>query len=140
MLSGMLAAMIVLHWAHVFCGIFWFGTILYTRIMLFPSLRTLGPEQEAKVRAAMVAGPSRRITLMLAWGTVSLGMVRGAAAGAFDQLTSAYGITYLASLLLGLAMAGFVTLDWPKGQLPRHLYVAGFPAIFTLMVLMRFGL
>lgn len=131
----------LVHWLHVFFGVFWFGTILYTRLILFPSLRTLPKEQEQAVRQAMLTGRGRQFTMLFAYGTVIMGIIRGAITGVFGRLDTAYGITYLASLLIGVAMVVylFAPLPWSHPVLPK-LYVWAFPVMFTLMVLMRFGL
>ena len=131
----------VVHWLHVFFGVFWFGTILYTRLILFPSLRTLPQEQEQAVRQAMLAGRAGRFTMLFAYGTVSMGILRGAMGGAFARLDTPYGITYLVALVVGVVMVIylFAPLPWRHPVLPK-LYVWAFPVMFSLMVLMRFGL
>jgi uncharacterized membrane protein len=128
------------HWLHVFLGVFWFGTILYTRLVLFPSLATLPKEQEQAVRRAMLAGRGQMYTKIFAYGTVLLGIVRGAITGVFGQLNTAYGITYLAALAIGVVMLIYLFAPLPFSHpiLPK-LYVWAFPVMFTLMVLMRFG-
>jgi uncharacterized membrane protein len=128
----------VVHWLHVMFALYWFGTILFTRLVLFPSLARI-PEHEAAVRRALVEGPARRLTIIASIGTVGLGILRGAMSGALSDLTSAYGLTYLAALIIGLAMLSYITIGFPKGPLWGKLYVAGFPVMFTLMVAMRFG-
>ena len=61
-------------------------------------------------------------------------------AGAWSDLGSAYGVTYLAALVIGVLMVSFVTIGWPPDRpIFQKLYVAGFPVMFTLMVAMRFG-
>ena len=128
------------HWLHVFFGVFWFGTILYTRLVLFPSLATLPKEQEQAVRQAMLHGRGRQFTMLFAYGTVIFGIIRGAMNGAFSRLDTPYGITYLASLAIGVTMLVylFAPLPFRHPVLPT-LYVWAFPVMFTLMVLMRFG-
>jgi hypothetical protein len=134
-----LIALAVVHWLHVICAIYWFGTILFTRMVLFPALRQI-PEQATAVRKALVVGPSRQLTIVAATGTVGLGIVRGALTGVWSNLTTAYGITYLIALVVGALMFSFVALGWPPDRpIYAKLYVAGFPIMFTLMVMMRFG-
>ena len=130
----------VVHWLHVFFGVFWFGTILYTRLILFPSLKTLPQSQEQAGRQAMLSGRGRRFTLLFAYGTVIVGIIRGAITGVFARLDTAYGLTYLAALTLGVVMLVylFAPLPFKHPMLPK-LYVWAFPVMFTLMVLMRFG-
>ncbi len=130
----------IVHWLHVFLGIFWFGTILYTRIVLFPAFQTLPPDTVATVRKAMVSGNAQRWTLVFSWGTVILGVIRGAANGVLGQLGTAYGITYLAALAIGVFMLALLYAPFFGAPIWRKVYVVGFPVMFTLMVLMRFGL
>ena len=130
----------VVHWLHVFLGIFWFGTILYTRIVLFPSLATLPPDTYAAARKAMVSGNAARWTQIFSYGTVALGIIRGAMTGVFAELTTVYGITYLAALALGVFMILLLYSPWFRPPIWRKVYVGCFPVMFTLMVLMRFGL
>lgn len=134
-----LIAVAAVHWLHVISGIYWFGTILFTRMVLFPALRRV-PEHEAAVRKALVEGPSRRLTIVASTLTIGLGIVRGAMTGVWSNLTTPYGITYLASLVIGTLMWSFLSLGWPPDRpLFAKLYVVGFPVMFTLMVAMRFG-
>lgn len=133
-----LIAIAIVHWLHVIFGLYWFGTILFTRLVLFPSLARI-PEHEPAVRKALVEGPARRLTIVAATGTVGLGILRGVMSGALSDLSSPYGLTFVAALLIGLLMLSFITIGFPKGPVWGKLYVAGFPVMFTLMVAMRFG-
>lgn len=130
----------IVHWVHVFLGIFWFGTVLYTRLVLFPSLKSLPSGTDRTVREALLSGRSRAYTMLFAYGTVTLGIIRGAITGVFTQLDTLYARTYLAALTLGVIMVVylFAPLPFRHPILPK-LYVAAFPVMFTLMVLMRFG-
>ena len=128
------------HWMHVFLGIFWFGTVLYTRLVLFPSLKSVPPETERAVRAALLSGRARRFTMIFAYGTVTLGIVRGAITGVYGELDTLYGRTYLAALAIGVIMIVYLFAPLPfQHPLLQKLYMAAFPVMFTLMVLMRFG-
>jgi uncharacterized membrane protein len=127
------------HWVHVFLGIFWFGTILYSRLVLFPAYKTLPPDTTAAVRQAMVSGNARRYTYLFSYGTVIMGVIRGAMTGVFAQLDTPYGVTYLAALVVGVAMLAFNFAPGFGHPIFRKLYVGGFPVMLTLMVLMRFG-
>jgi hypothetical protein len=130
----------IVHWLHVFLGIFWFGTILYTRIVLFPALATLPAETYAAARKAMVSGNAQMWTRIFSYGTVVLGIIRGAMTGVFAQLDTAYGITYLIALAVGVFMLALLYAPVFGAPIWRKVYVGGFPVMFTLMVLMRFGL
>ncbi|TMC55235.1 MAG: hypothetical protein E6J19_13505 [Chloroflexi bacterium] len=129
----------IVQWLHVIFAIYWFGTILFTRMVLFPTLRRI-PEHETAVRTEMVVGPARRLTIIASTGTVALGILRGALTGVWSDLATPYGITYLGALVIGLLMVSYITIGWPNGRpVYGKLYVAGFPVMFTLMVAMRFG-
>jgi len=130
----------IVHYIHVFLGIFWFGTILYSRLVLGPAYRTLPKDTEAAIRRAMVSGNARRYTYVFAYGTVIFGIIRGAITGVFSELNTAYGLTYLAALVIGVAMLAMNFAPGFGHPIFRKLYVGGFPVMFTLMVLMRFGL
>ena len=67
-------------------------------------------------------------------------MIRGAIGGVFGELGTAYGITYLVALAIGVFMLALNFSPIFRAPIWRNVYVAGFPVIFTLMVLMRFGL
>jgi hypothetical protein len=75
----------------------------------------------------------------LATGTVGLGILRGVVIGVHERLDTAYGLTYLAALVIGLAMLVWLLVPWLKQPIFGKLYVAGFPLMFSLMVAMRFG-
>lgn len=129
----------VVHWLHVFLGIFWFGTILYSRLVLGPVYRTVPEDVMKDIRRQMVTGNARRWTYAFSYGTVALGIIRGAITGVFSQLDTAYGVTYLAALVIGVFMLVINFSPLFPQPVWRTVYVAGFPVMFTLMVLMRFG-
>jgi len=131
----------VIHWTHVFLGIFWFGTVLYTRLILFPLFKSLPAEYVKAVRTAMVSDPdARRWTYIFSYGTVTMGVIRGAVTGVFAQLATPYGITYLTALLVGVFMLALNYSPFFRAPIWRQVYVWAFPVMFTFMVLMRFGL
>ena len=133
----------VIQWMHVFCAIWWFGSILVSRVETWPAYRIVGPEIEAKMRAAeRQASRGRLYTAIQSFGTIGLGILRGVLGGALGRFDEPYGWTWLAALILGLVMLGWLWLPIPDGRytpLGRKLYVAAFPTIFTLMIAMRFG-
>jgi len=132
----------VIQWLHVFLAIWWFGGLIDDRVLFRRVLRVAGPEATSAVRSAEQRLGSRRYTALVSFGTIGLGIIRGALGGALGRLDEPYGWTYLAAMALGLAMLGWLWLPIPDGPytpLGRKVYVACFPLIFTLMVLMRFG-
>lgn len=131
-----------LQWLHVFLAVWWFGSILVTRVSLWPALKQLGPETDQQVRRAMGQVEPRWIHYATTVGTVGLGIIRGAYAGALDRLGEPYGITYLVAGALGITMLCWLHLPLPESFYTltmRRIYVACFPAMFTLMILMRLG-
>lgn len=129
----------VVHWLHVAFGIFWAGSIAFTRVTLFPALATLPKEQAVAARNTLLKGNAKRITLITAAGTVITGILRGLMTGVLDQLDTSYGWIYMLSGVIAILMFLFL-LDWsPKPAFLRHVYLAAFPVLFTMMVLMRFG-
>ncbi len=130
---------LAVHWLHVFCGIWWFGSLIYSRLVVYPRLRAVGGDLEATVRKAVTSGRAGQITIAVAIGTVGLGIVRGLLDGVLERLTTLYGLTYLAALVVGVLMVVYLIGNWDSKLLNR-LYVAAFPTMFTLMVLLRFGL
>jgi uncharacterized membrane protein len=98
--------LVVLQWLHVFLGIFWFGAVLYSDFVLVPVIQGLKPATQLEV-----AGPIGRRTVQViipvALGVIVLGVLRGVAGGVLGSLGSAYGLTWLVSLVVGCA-----TLAW----------------------------
>jgi uncharacterized membrane protein len=156
-------ALIVIQWLHVFLGIFWFGSVLYVDAILLPSLNTLPLTQQQKIGG--VLGPrSSRVLVPVGIAAVLLGFLRGTVFGRLHSLDavagSAYGITWLIALLLGVGLILWgLLLLLPRtealnaakspeayGEIVKELRVLtliellGFLAIFTCMILMRFGL
>ncbi|HEY7342596.1 MAG TPA: hypothetical protein VH591_17105 [Ktedonobacterales bacterium] len=158
----MLVWTIIMQWLHVILGIMWFGSSLYATFVLFPALANVPLGEQQKVggilgqQTAKVIGP-------VAGGVVLLGFLRGTFFGSLHSLDTvfgtSYGLTWLVSLLLGIALILWGALIvGPKAQAlaaastpeeygaiqQRLIFLArielvGFLAIFTCMILMRFG-
>jgi len=137
------AIFFVLQWLHVFLAVWWFGNILTTRISLFPAFKRVAPQTEEEMRRAMTEVEPRWTHYTTTIGTVVLGIIRGAYGGALGRLGEPYGWTYLAAAALGIAMISWLHLPFPASfynLTMRRIYVACFPTMFTLMILMRVGL
>jgi uncharacterized membrane protein len=102
-----LALLLVTQWLHILTGIIWFGGYVFLDFVLWPTLLRL-PVPQAKTASALLekfAGP-----IMASSGTlvVLLGVVRGTLLGPITSLTvlftSAYGLTWLAALLISLVL------------------------------------
>jgi uncharacterized membrane protein len=158
----MLWLLIVVTWLHVLAAIFWFGGTLYALFVLGPIVMSLPPQMQV---AFSRAGLKRANLIFETLGavTILLGIVRGTLLGPIQSpgvlLGTPYGITWGIALVLALgvlAWSHFVT--FPLGErmpvaieagdtaviqraMPLiFIELAGFFAIFTCMILMRFGL
>lgn len=132
----------VVQWLHVFCAIAWFGSVLVLRNTLWPASAQLADADHKRLWTMVGTGRVPAFTLVFSAGTVIFGVVRGALAGVFGQLGEPYGITFLLSLVIGMAMFSWSVLPLPgplRGSSFDRLYVAGFPAMLALMIAMRFG-
>jgi uncharacterized membrane protein len=158
----MTVLLMVLQWLHVFCGIFWFGSSLYAYFILFPAVAALSPEKQAELTAP-IGERTGKVIGGVASGAIVLGILRGTVFGPVRSLDflfgSAYGLTWLVSLVLGIGLATFgATVLGPlatgvgsdvsvavraanSAKLRRlaSVELLGFLAIFTCMILMRFG-
>jgi hypothetical protein len=128
-----------LQFLHVFFAIMWFGSQYYTMFVLIPEIRKLPKQHGDALLANLRNGPARTVTLVAATGTIVFGILRGLAGNALADPTSAYGVTYLVSLVIGLAMLAWV---WTRGFFGRGrswMYNTAFAVMFVLMIAMRFG-
>ena len=130
---------IVLQWLHVLFAIFWFGSTLYANVVLWPAAQVLPREHESALLASLRSGRARRATLVAAFGTVGLGILRGIAGGALDRLDSLYGFTFIASALLGVTMVAWVVTRGFGSPRLSSLFLPSFFVMFCLMIAMRFG-
>jgi uncharacterized membrane protein len=159
-------------WLHVLLGIFWFGSTLFSDFILIPAISTL-PLPTQRVIGAALAPRSNRIIPAVAGAVILLGIIRGTVLGpvqSLEALGSAYGITWVVSLLVAVGTFLWTTrviapsLDRlasipeveainPDGTATTKLTelisavkrnvaveLLGFFVIFTCMILMRFGL
>lgn len=154
----MIVLLIVLQWLHVFTAIFWFGSVLFVDFILIPTVQTL----DGPIRGAVMGPLGNRIEKFLTplgMAVVTLGFLRGLAGNVFGNLSSAYGITFIASLVLGIVIVVYGLrllrpLAQAIGRTPpgpeqdamvarlKVLTIAElfmFLLIVTFMILMRFG-
>ncbi len=154
--------LIAVQWLHVILGIYWLGSILYVDTILLSTLSTLPLPDQQKIGKLLGPRTSRTLALV-SLAVVLLGFLRGTVFGSLHSLGavfgSAYGITWFAALLLGIGLIlwGHVVLG-PRaealntatspeqyGAMVTRLKVltlielVGFMAIFTCMIVMRFG-
>lgn len=155
--------LILIQWLHVLCGIFWLGSTLFINVVLVPATMGL-PREKTREIAGRIGAQSERVFTPVGITVVVLGFVRGTAFGPVRSLdilfSTAYGLTWLIALVLGLTLVGWGVLvtgpsarglnddisdDVYAARLARvKLYtlleLVWFAAIFTCMILMRFGL
>lgn len=153
----MLLVLVAVQWLHVLGGIFWFGSALTNHAVVVPAIKS---QPAASQKAWWRAFSSRYGRLISVAGglTIVLGVVRGLVGGVWSVLGSPYGITWIASLLLGVCVAFIgARLTGPTaellgsaepdawGSLHARLSMLGrfeiglFLVLFSLMIAMRFG-
>ena len=151
----------ITHWLHVLFAIFWFGSTLFTDFVLMPAVMQMSPGAQRELGQRI--GPiAERAETAAGVATIVLGVILGTIAGPVQSVTfllgTAYGLTWLVSLVLALAVfvfgarmltpavAGVARAATPDEQaaavarvrLYSLLQLAGFILIFTAMVLMHF--
>ncbi len=155
--------LVVVQWLHVLLGILWFGSTLYINLILIPAVLPL-PRQKQQEIAAQVSPLTTRVLRPTALLVIALGFIRGTFLGqihsAQDVFGTSYGVTWLVAFIGALTLFAFIELLFDPAI--RHLNTAkedaeytatlrrvqtfavvellGFFAIFTCMILMRFGL
>ena len=159
----------VVQWLHVLLGIVWFGYSLALAIFFIPAISRLSIPTQRQIGAAL-AERATPIIDVLAPSILVLGVIRGTLLGPIDSVedafTTAYGVTWLLAIVTivavflwgrlvivravdRLAAAPLTPDGGPTPELEVALAQAkrvtvlellGFFALFTLMILMRFGL
>lgn len=160
--------LLVVHWLHVFLAIAWFGSVMYRNLILFPTITHLAVAQQ-RTTGKQIHEQSQQIIIPVAFLVVGLGIIRGTIVGQIqspdDLINSAYGVTWLIALLLGIAIfiwevfgvnsaldrlyddddlwASATVLDlvarMRSVRALAWIEFGGFCLIFTCMILMRFG-
>jgi hypothetical protein len=121
---------------HIVCASFWFGSYLWTEIVLWPRLRAEGELERIQPLLRNVRGRQLNATFIV--GTILSGYALALATDAFAALFTVYGIL----LVLG-AVTGISMLVWWASFPPRsmrwswRLYYSGFWVVIALMVAMR---
>ena len=153
---------IVVQWLHVFAAIFWFGGTLFSNFVVIPAVRSISVPAQREFGNAI--GRTARIVMPFAYATIVLGIVRGTVWGPIKDADTLfgtpYGITWLASLVVAVALIAYgqLVLDRFRERIGRATspeeagrLIARAPrlfgtellmffVVFTLMILMRFGL
>jgi uncharacterized membrane protein len=163
---------VTVQWLHVLLGIVWFGTVLYNALILIPAINPLPLGRQREFGRA-IGERAFKVIRPVAIAVIALGILRGTVFGpinGLDDLTTAYGITWLVALafaiaayfwaetMIGPALERMNAIPeaqaiGPDGQPSQQLADAVarvkrvsvlelgiFVVIFTCMILMRFGL
>lgn len=159
-------AVIVMQWLHVLGGIFWFGGTLTLNFIVIPSILGLPIDQRPGI-SSRIGKQMARVIEPVAGLVIILGLLRGTAFGAVQSLSIAFGTIYGRTFVTAFVVAT-ATFLWGKFMLgptaerlnvvPKSaeewvtfkaatnrvktlalLELIGFFAIFTCMILMRFG-
>jgi uncharacterized membrane protein len=136
---GRHALIVALQFLHVLFGVFWFGSQMYLDLSIKPAIAKLPDGIREEFSRGLGTGLARRITVITATGTVTLGALRGIAGGVFDVLDTAYGLTWLAAFAIGTFMMLSI---WTRGfgqRIRLPLWYGSFFVMFSLMIAMRFG-
>ena len=152
----MINVAIGLTWLHVLFAISWFGASIFSFFVMVPATRLLSEGARSEYFKAYV--PTARRYFPVAGGvTVLTGILRGLVLGIAP--TTSYGKTFIASLVLGIALTFYgarVTgqniekvAEAPAGpemtaaldHFMRFGWIelGGFAVVLGLMVAMRFG-
>lgn len=153
----MLFLLIVTQWLHVLAGIVWFGSSVTNHAIVLPAIKAQ-PAESQKVWMRAISSRYGPTIAVVAGLTILLGLLRGLTGGVLAALGSAYGLTWIASLLLGIGLA-FVgaRLTGPTAErlgsaepgtnvalftrltLLGRIEIGLFLVLFSLMIAMRFG-
>ena len=91
----------VLLFIHILGATFWFGSGLMLQIVFIPSLTNMPYEAQHPWLQAL-SGNYSRIIGPVGGLTILFGILRGAFAGVFGSLNTAYGITFVISFVLAI--------------------------------------
>ena len=156
--KSLLWVLIVLQWLHILAGIFWFGSAMTAHVIVFPAFRMFPPATRRGIIEAFAARYGRLVAVV-AGATILLGILRGLTGGVLNMLTSPYGVTWMAAIVLAVGIAAFegARLSPVVGKLiaaggPElidaldqrlagygKIELGGFLVLFSLMIAMRFG-
>lgn len=148
----------VVQWLHVFFAIFWFGAVLTIDFLVVPTVQGVSPHVQQAFGGAFGQRAPKVIT-PVAIITIVLGIIRGVTGGVLGNLGSAYGLTWIAALVLGIGLAswGYFLITPAAEKLQKTAPGAefdaafarikvltiselfGFGVILVLMIMMRFG-
>jgi uncharacterized membrane protein len=155
--------LVITQWLHVFLGVLWFGGTLYINLILIPAVMPLPREKQQEI-AAHVSPLTTRVLRPTAILVIALGFIRGTFLGPLknvqDVTGTTYGMTWLVALIGALLLYGFIEVIFDPNvrrlnnatgaaeydatlrrvKIYAVFELAGFFAIFTCMILLRFSL
>jgi uncharacterized membrane protein len=102
-------AQFIVQWLHVLLAIFWFGSALYSDVILIPAISTLPIVRQREIGEPIGRRGSRIIRPVIVI-VILLGILRGTVFGpiqSLDRLTTAYGLTWLLALATASATAAW---------------------------------
>jgi uncharacterized membrane protein len=151
----------IVQWLHILAGLTWLSAHLYGDFVVWPALLKR-PPNEAQAAFAAVEKITRPLSIGSSSLVALLGIIRGTALGPVRSVefvfTTAYGLTWLAALILVLVLMTWgatwyrrlPALVWDGDrkrpdaeQIVRRGAVTStalLAAILACMVLMRFGM
>lgn len=129
---------VTLHTLHLVFAIFWFGSLLWTELILWPQMEKSG--QLASVQGGLRSVTVRKLTAIAIVGTIATGYIRGVAGGVFDRVYTPYGAMFLVSAVVGVWMLSWWS-TFPARSLKWgwRLYYSSFWVVFAMMVGMHFA-
>jgi uncharacterized membrane protein len=160
---------VIVQWLHVLLAILWFGNSLSLATITIPAISRLPLVRQQEIGAEL-GQQGLRVIDIAGPAVIVLGFIRGTFLGqihdADDLFGTAYGLTWLVALVLAIATFlwgrfvivpstrllskapvnpdGTATPDLEaalaRAKTVTVLELVGFLAIFTCMILMRFGL
>jgi uncharacterized membrane protein len=154
--------LIVVQWLHVLGGILWFGSTLYINLILIPAVLPLSRAKQQEI-AAHVSPLTTRVLRPAALLVIVLGFIRGTFLGQLhsvqDVVGTRYGVTWLVALVGAIGLLTFIEVIFDPAirrlntaksdaeydatlmqvKILAVVELLGFFAIFTCMILMRFG-
>lgn len=154
--------LVITQWLHVVLGILWFGSTLYINLVFIPAVLPFPREKQQEI-SARISPLTTFVLRPTAIAVIALGFIRGTFLGQIhsvqDAVGTSYGRTWLVALIGALALFAFIEvifdptirrLNTAKAEAEYNatlgrvkLYAVieliGFFAIFTCMILMRFG-
>jgi hypothetical protein len=121
---------------HLLCAVFWFGSYLYTEIVLWPKLREA--DMLAPVQGTLRNVSTRRLNAIFIVGTIVTGYVLGILRGGAERLQSPLGVLFVLAAFTGFSMlVWWLIFPSRDRKLGWRLYYSGFWVIFALMIGLR---